>query len=259
LKHYYKSFFNFLNVRGSSACHRVLADQHSDESSGIPKKFSVGVWNTFKGGARGFDQDFLKIYENHDILCFQEVLMNDGSFWELDTRLRNFVFASSYQRRDQLFEGVMSLANTAALDTYYQVPSQRTEPFLNTPKTSLVTDYAFNNRSEKLRVINSHAILFRRLSSFDSEIRNLVDHISSHSGPAIMCGDFNTITSRYYHVLAEQLLKLGFRPAVLENEFRKKHKSLDHIFYRDLKLIEAKIDTEIKGSDHPFLRAIFEL
>jgi len=260
LKHYYKSFFNFMNVRGSLAHHHVLADKHADDNLGLPSKFSIGVWNTFKGGGGShFDRDFLKIYRDHDILCLQEVLMSESGFWKLDNRLKNFVFASSYQRRDDLYEGVMSVATTSALDSSFQVPSRRTEPFLKTPKTSLVTEYLFRNGIDKLLVVNSHAILFRTVPSFDVEMSYLLAKISEYSGPAIICGDFNTVTNKYLRVLIDRFSNEGFQLAVMENESRKRHKVLDHIFYRGLNMVEAKIDKKIKSSDHPFLTATFEL
>jgi endonuclease/exonuclease/phosphatase (EEP) superfamily protein YafD len=211
------------------------------------------LWNVYKEGKKTFKRDYSSLLEELDpnILVFQESYIpteTDGS--ETKTCLVNsdcyFSSAFSY---DGFHYGVMT-SSQFPLQNAQTLHSDKTEPVLGTPKTSLMVEV--NTLDGPILVINTHGINFVSLFAYAIQLKEIVEKAKNWQGPIIWAGDFNSWNPGRMDLLAQATKQLKLKKV----EFKKKHLikgfmgfKLDHTYSRGLNVSEA-IVIKTKGSDH---------
>ncbi len=160
-----------------------------------------------------------------------------------------------------LTTSTVPLLNSAALHSQYY------EPFLQTRKLVLATEYPLVQRRQTLWTINVHGINFVRSHKFQKQIYQIEQAIAQHSGPLILVGDFNTWRPKRMHILQTVIQRLGLKPVQFSSAYHNDLKRfmfsgpLDHIFYRGLVLQPhyAKVLGEMTSSDHKPMVAKFDV
>ena len=240
----------------------------------LDEEFNITVWNIFKGIKRDQIKKVLpNIVENSDIGIFQEYESNDY--------LKPFFSSSPYfsiaglthQSRDDdsTRAGVLTQAKVQPIhDSCTTLHSQNRELGFS-PKATLACRFKLSNEAELL-VINTHALNFQVFNigfkggfGFGQAYRNQIGQweklIAEHKGPVILAGDFNT-----WNPLGRRLKRLkkmlkDTQDGTAESEFihidqffpdyRGKLLTLDHIFYRGLKVVGLPHTLNLKkASDH---------
>jgi endonuclease/exonuclease/phosphatase (EEP) superfamily protein YafD len=224
-----------------------------------PWPLRVTIWNIFKGhGGEHFYNDFRLLSFQSDLVLLQEALMSRRSLMELSPEGFLSVHGASYERLDQLRDGVMTLARMMTDEAPRRILCKYPEPVLKTPKAALVTSYALGNCEERLMVINIHATLIRTIKRAVEELDYLIHQLPQHKGPILFAGDFNTFTPKYFKAVAGKLEELGLQYVPIPGDPRRPVDHLDQLFVRDLSVKEVWVETRIKSSDHFPIRAVLE-
>lgn len=275
---------------------------YSDRSLSRETSFKVLSWNINKNNQdQQWIREFVSIVVAHqpNVICLQEVRWpiratapsrlshhiiglsthiaqlpkaQSAIASQLDTMSWSFApnFADTIE---QTYSGVLTLSKkplicSAALLT------QNTEPITQTPKVSLVTEYAFSNESgtaaassaltyesqsqDSFIVINTHLINFVESSVFQTQIDQISAAIKAHSGAVILAGDFNTWSRDRLRRLNAMTEQLSLFAATFNLQNIRKIKRfllsppLDHIFYRGFSYRASKstVIDSITSSDH---------
>ena len=108
--------------------------------------------------------------------------------------------AASFTNRQGSATGVTTASKVSANSVDNPpdfVRSQPREPFSRTPKMALISQYPIAGSADQLMVVNVHSINFVVTSKFETQLQQIEEAISSHRGPLLLAGDFNTwISSR---------------------------------------------------------------
>jgi endonuclease/exonuclease/phosphatase (EEP) superfamily protein YafD len=221
---------------------------HVDES----KTIHVAIWNIWKqNGGDQFRKEFSQIALGADLFLCQEALLTlqDLSFFV--SHDHEATHGATYRRRDGCRDGVLTLAKYPQCEAPIRVVSATSEPLFKTTKAALVTYYPLaKDNNKKLAVINLHATLLRRPQTADLEMRRIIEPLEQHDGPAIVAGDFNTFSNHYLDAMSASLEMLGFKHAAISHDPRVPTARLDQAFYRGLNLLEIRVDTSYRYSDH---------
>ncbi len=219
----------------------------------IPKDiFKVVVWNLYKGsGAHSFENDFSLLLHQSDLFLAQEALLSPRGFLTFLKEGFQVIHAASYQRKDGVRDGVMTISKVKAQDDLLtRILCINPEPIFKTPKVTLVSCFPLAESEHPLLVINTHATLIRTPAKALDEIQNVLSRLPIHEGPAIFAGDFNTFTPKYLKVIEEELFRFGFEHVKISNDPRKYAAKLDHVFVKNLEVINVNVETHIQTSDH---------
>ena len=132
------------------------------------------------------------------------------------------------------------------------------EPWLGTNKTALVSSVVLHS-GDTLLIINLHGVNFSwDMQPYQHQLEALFALVRQHRGPVIMAGDFNSWRTLRQSYLREATQALGLQPVIFSPDRRTRFlgQPLDHLFYRDLKLVQAQTFLT-KNSDHAPLLAKF--
>ncbi|WP_345978244.1 endonuclease/exonuclease/phosphatase family protein [Sulfurimonas sp. HSL3-7] len=192
-----------------------------------------------------------------DFLLFQEAKFPKKMASILDDF--SYAMASNIETFQHLY-GVLT-ATQVAFKKIRQNLSHRREVGMITHKSMLITHHQLPN-GQNLHVVNIHAINFVSIKIFTKELEKIKTELHSCSGPMIVGGDFNNWTKKRMKALEAFQQALGLEKAEVHQEHHIKQifaKPLDHIFYKDLKLLKAEaIDTK-NVSDHNPIYATFSV
>ncbi|MBE9207827.1 endonuclease/exonuclease/phosphatase family protein [Nostoc sp. LEGE 06077] len=225
-------------------------------------------WNIAKNNfEKTWFKDFYRILRQHqpDLICFQEVRMGVGLEQIIGFNKFSWAYAPNFiDAHHQTYSGILTAANISPL-TKKAIVTKHYEPLVNTPKVSLITEYSLANQQKTLLTINSHLINFVEINKFKIQLQEIELALSTHRGPIIFSGDFNTWNRQRAIILDKAVTKLGLKQVKFATHERKKIKRfllsppLDYIFYRGLteKPASAKVLDEICSSDHKPLLAEF--
>ncbi len=220
----------------------------------------VTIWNIFKGsGGEHFYNDFRLLSFQSDLLLLQEALLSRRSLMELSAPGFLSVHGASYERADQLRDGVMTLSRMEPRETPLRILCKYPEPVLRTPKAALITRYRLGGNRPDLLVVNIHATLLRSIRRAVEELDHVFTQLPEHTGPMIFAGDFNTFTPRYFKAVAAKLETLGLIYVPIPGDPRGQLDHLDQLFVRGLDVSDVHVDTRIRSSDHFPIRAILHL
>lgn len=240
-------------------------EHHLDLNSSSIKVLS---WNIAKKNHdTRWTKDFLTILEQDqpDLIFLQEFRLRMGSRHAVGAIEMSWSFAPNFMDAyHQAYSGVLTAAKIRPLSKD-SILTNHYEPIIKTPKVSLITEYSIVNRRETLLTINSHLINFVDLNKFRTQLHELELALSTHHGPIIFSGDFNTWSRKRAAILEKVATRLGLTPVAFAPHESKKIKRfllsppLDYIFYRGLteKKASAKVLDHICSSDHKPLLAEF--
>ncbi len=247
-----KSLLNFMRLRGVKNQNRFFSHQTNQGLKSLPASFSLATWNSFKGlGGASFFVDLTEAIATFDLLCLQEVVLAEDKTWNQQLLQSSFVYGSMYKRSDGCYDGVMTIC-PVEVRRVKLIPSLATELFPRTKKVAIFSVYPIYDGRE-LGVLNVHAPLIRTPKSFAAELEYLIDQIKDHTGPLIVAGDFNTLSSVYLLELILKFQQIGVNYLQVARDPRPKMKRLDHFLVRDLHASEVEVEEGVKSSDHPLL------
>ena len=224
-------------------------------SETLPREVDLLLWNVFKGRRElVWQTEFYQLAFDKKMILIQEA-MTQGVVWEA-MNFFNFQwhYGISFYDKTGNANGV-ALGSIARSIFSGVIRSAAREPLVRTPKMTNINYYKLSN-GEDLLVANIHAINFVRNSYFRHQIYEIVKVLETHNGPIIFAGDFNTHNSGRMNFLMAHLCAIGLKIAKLKDDNRGVLK-LDHIFYRDIELVEAQIHMDYNGSDHYPITAKF--
>lgn len=164
------------------------------EVKNIPKLFNILSWNVNKqcDAKRWREEiDFIRHAYEPALLLFQEVNFTPSleQFIKEEQYHYGFTPNLSLDRERKAFAGVATVSRMKAVN-HEGVLTRGSEPFLNTPKPLLYSQYVLFNETI-LTVINLHGINFVRLKTFTQQMEQIEELITHSPGPVIVAGDFN--------------------------------------------------------------------
>lgn len=222
--------------------------------SELNQSFSVLVWNIYKGKIVGWEADHDKLSSQADILLFQEAYLNPRMKRVFgNSNDFNFVMATAWE--DAKYSNTKSGVVTGSRVFPVKINWQRSyfrEPGLKTPKMNLFTEYPIAGSDKTLLVGNIHGINFVKSWKLKHMIDQAANVIEQHQGPVLFAGDFNTWTRTKMTMMNKTLKKIGLNSIKFSPDNRKKFlgRPLDHIWIKDLEVLDSKILSNITTSDH---------
>jgi len=126
------------------------------------------------------------------------------------------------------------------------------EPWIRTPKATMIIEYGLSGTDQTLLVVNAHAVNFTiGIRHFRRQIQQMESVLSEHSGPILLSGDFNTWRGKRFEILNQVAASLGLEMLDYDEDYRKRlfGHPLDHIYVRGLQVIEATT-YRVDSSDH---------
>ncbi|MBX7200069.1 MAG: endonuclease/exonuclease/phosphatase family protein [Rhodospirillaceae bacterium] len=221
-------------------------------------------WNIFKAQRRGWLADLTTLATGADLVLLQEAVLHGGVAhpFHLASGLEWIMVENLKSRREHVTTGPKTGCRVAAAAMTF-VRSQDFEPISRTPKTFLHTEYplaSHGKESARLLVLNVHAINLVSHTKFARQVQQITAAVSAHTGPCIIAGDFNTWNEPRWHLLQKAMMDAGLtRAPVAAPQWRHFNQTLDHVFYRGVRLIGARALTHVRSSDHIPLAADFDL
>jgi endonuclease/exonuclease/phosphatase (EEP) superfamily protein YafD len=260
----YKLVFNIpehpqLITVGENSVGQPLICFQDDKALPLDQQGQLGllVWNIYKQNREGWSEELSRLSSDAQLLLLQEASLNSGlKQWLSDQGWEgNQVNAFKVMGESA---GVINLARTTPnLACGYT----EMEPWLRLPKSGIYARYPLSN-GQVLAVVNLHAVNFTYgTDEYQLQLQALANELSQHTGPIIVAGDFNSWSEERMRVMKQVLTSLGLSEVVFSPDNRVRFISglpLDHVFYRGLKLENAKAP-ESDASDHNPLLLSFSL
>lgn len=240
--------------------HKILKNYSSRNNTALlDQQFNMLVWNLYKGDYPDFSTEISKVINEYDIQLYQEATTEPEVIGPLTSGNYDSYMGTSFIFKDGFTEtGVLTRSKVKTENVVALHPFGR-EPVINTPKATMLTWYKTINEGETLLVANIHAINFVLIDIFSAHIRELYQILKKHNGPMIFAGDFNTWAPNRMIFLYRMMKELKLKAVKWTPDHRKRFAGspLDHVFYRDLKVISSK-SWENPGSDHTPMEVRFE-
>jgi len=126
------------------------------------------------------------------------------------------------------------------------------EPWLRSPKVTMVSEYALTDTNETLLVVNVHSVNFTfGVRDFTRQIKEIEKVITEHHGPVLLSGDFNTWRFRRTAIVQQVAESLGLEKLDFDIDHRKRvfGQALDHIYVRGFEVMQATT-SQVRTSDH---------
>lgn len=246
------------NSSSMSLCHKALSTIAPVDTNPPKTSYSLALWNLHKGKTDGYQKDLHRILNNYDFLLGQELYLDQAHQELIEERQIHFSYGPSF-RWGRFWTGV---GNFSKYPAQFSTPlvSRGKEPILKTPKTSLINLYLLPGEVIPLMVVNVHALNFEiSHQKFAQQIEDVVQSIRLHKGPLIVAGDFNTWSQARYQALLNLLKPLGVERLPISSPVGITHRTLDHIFVRNLQVKDYGLIPHITGSDHAALYLNFSL
>ena len=255
--------YRFLRLQESTIDGSQVLQRELDSTS-----IKIMSWNIAKKNhEQTWMRDFLTIIKQYEpnIIFLQEFSLEMEAKQAIGLIEMGWSFAPNFiDAHHQTYSGVLTAAKISPLSRR-AILTKHHEPLVKTPKVSLLTEYPLSNKRETLLAINSHLINFVDLNKFRTQLHELEAALSTHHGPLIFSGDFNTWSRKRAAILKLAVNRLGLTPVVFMPHESKKIKRflfsppLDYIFYRGLseKKASAKVLDQVSSSDHKPLLAEF--
>ena len=216
-----------------------------------PHDIELLNWNIQKGGKDDWGLELRELGTHADVLTLQEApLVNPG--WKEQVIESFHAFAPGFET-SVTPTGVMTVSTAIPL---VQCNLSSLEPWLRTPKATLVTEYALDGRSETLLVVNVHAVNFTwGLGAFEAQLDGASRVLARHNGPVIFAGDFNTWRQSRLAHLESIVGEHGLAVVDFPEDVRKRvfGYPLDHVYVRGLEVVDAETQ-ETRSSDHNPMR-----
>lgn len=155
------------------------------------------------------------------------------------------------QVKNNIETGVKTGSNVAANDYQFSA-SLHGEPFTATRKMCMASWYPLHNNTERLLVVNTHLINFVSFAKFRAHLNLVFQTLRQHEGPVLLAGDFNTWNAKRMKYLNTLASAFALQQVAITRQPRIKHllRHLDHVYCRDLDIVDAQVHTHINSSDH---------
>lgn len=231
------------------------SQQHELDSSDI----RMVNWNIQKGGDPDWHADLSTFADEPHLMIFQEAAFEMDA-WDVvaSDHFRSFAPGWRTLGPSGLVTGVMTLSAVEPMASCVLVSR---EPWLRSPKTTMITEYGLTESDESLLVVNIHAINFTITNKdFREQVRRALTVAHGHSGPVLLSGDFNTWHWRQSRILHEMAMSQDLAPLDFDEDHRKRAfgQPLDHIYVRGLRVIDAT-SIPVDSSDHNPMSATLSL
>lgn len=256
----FRLLFRWSFKRGEPTLEKLGSTSRSTLGRQTPSgiEIEILVWNLEKCGGNVV-QDLGDLMRKADLVIAQEASQKPQVLTLMRDSGMDWRMASSIELR-RVPTGVLTGSRASPLRTAF-VASKTREPFLRTPKMTLLCEYALPQSSERLLVVNVHGLNFAGYSrGFARQIHQLDKAMKGHSGPLILAGDFNTWNNKRQRILDDLARRHGATPPAWgpgrQSAFGH---ALDHVYVRGLTIERADILTNIESSDHPPLRLTLRL
>ncbi len=230
---------------------------HSSSDKLNPESIKVFVWNIYKGGKKGFKEDFIEYGSDRDIFMVQEMLEKDvvmSAIAELPHIRFDVGISFKYRfKKGRPYSGTM--IGSRVKPSYIALSrSQNKEPIALTYKVLTIGKYPIENH-EDLLIINIHGMNITNNKAFYRQIDDAINTMINHKGPIIFAGDFNTNRQKRIDYLQRNLVeRLGFINMEFRNDERMKsaitNLTIDLSFIRGLTIIDAEVLKDLDSSDH---------
>ncbi|MCZ6561213.1 MAG: endonuclease/exonuclease/phosphatase family protein [Gammaproteobacteria bacterium] len=204
-------------------------------------------WNLQKGANPEWIADLSAITGEPDLMIFQEASLNTD-VWRTVAADQYRSFAPGYSTKQRI-TGVMTISDAEPLT---QCNLINREPWIRTPKATMIIEYGLTGTDQTLLVVNAHAVNFTfGIRHFRQQIQQMQSVLSEHQGPILLSGDFNTWHGRRFEILNEVAESLDLTMLEFDEDYRKRlfGHVLDHIYIRGLQVIEATT-YRVGSSDH---------
>lgn len=213
------------------------------------------VWNVHKGKSDAWIGDFRTLAADSDLVLLQEAQLHPEFLGGL-SGLPNWDIVDAWRWREQA-TGVLTGSDANPLRVH---GLKHREPVLRLDKSALVTEYRIAGSEKTLLVANVHAINFTvPTGAFRTQLMAVADLLDEHDGPVILSGDLNTWREERRAIVHEIASALGLTEVAFDGPRRQFLRfPLDHVFYRDLEVLEADVPA-VASSDHNPLLVTFRL
>lgn len=204
-------------------------------------------WNIQRGGDDQWLNDLQAVHGKPDLVALQEAPAPSNS-WDIGAASQHHSFSPGYRTRRWL-TGVMTVSTAEPLT---QCNFMNVEPWIRSPKATVVTEYGLTNSDQTLLVVNMHVVNFTfGIHDFREQIQQALSVLSNHTGPVLLSGDFNTWHRRRAAILKEMTAEQNLRMVDFDEDHRKRFlgQPLDHVYIRGLEVLEATTRT-VDSSDH---------
>jgi len=249
----------FLDEECSFACQKIPTQNslvrkmdNLQNPQALNDRFSVLVWNIYKGRKVNFPEEFAKLSQKADVKMLQEMFGTESlvqKFLKIPNQSWNL--AVSFLMKLDVPTGVMTGSKHESQKTWaFQSPDR--EPFVKSPKVILATLHPFKN-GQNLLALNIHGINFRRDEGLIRQVEQTKEIIAKHNGPVLFAGDFNTKNKGRLAALDCLMRDMDLKRVEWENPTVgpwPAKEQLDHAYVRDLKVNRAHLISEAQGSDH---------
>jgi len=235
-----------------------LSQENATARNGLsPERISVLNWNMYKQSRDNWAVDFQRLSHDQDILILQEAYMDDGLTSALSGSPYIWAMTTAFVHQDNA-NGVLT-ASRKQSNTYCALYAK--EPFIQIPKSILVSTYPLTDTNQTLLVVNVHGINFTLgLKSYRQQFDALGKVIQHHRGPIILAGDFNSWRKDRQAILDKLGQELSLQRVGYESHRRITvfGNPIDHIYFRGLEVIDAS-SPSVTSSDHNPLLVAFKV
>ncbi|NNM00456.1 MAG: endonuclease/exonuclease/phosphatase family protein [Gammaproteobacteria bacterium] len=236
------------SVAGSGECSRLLAEpkpmvQKALDGSAI----RILSWNVKKGQDTDWARDLEALAGNKDLILIQEATRAMGQ-GRLPEHTGFWSFAEGYRTR-RMVSGVATASRAQPLS---RCRLTATEPWLRSPKATMITEFALRDTRRTLLVVNTHMVNFSvGNGAFGAQLRAIEAVLEAHPGPAVLSGDFNTWRAARRELLSELAGRLRMQPVRFETDYRSRFfgAAVDHVYVSGLKIVDAQTH-RVGSSDH---------
>lgn len=211
------------------------------------------LWNVFKCRKKGWQEDFVTLVRDKDLILLQEAILNSPFDIHFNKSLQHqWIMARSFRNIQTKIETGVKTGSTVAAKNHHFSASVHSEPITKTKKMTLATVYPLNTPEQSLLVVNSHIINFVSFEKFRAHLEQVFQTLEHHEGPILLAGDFNTWNGKRLRYFNELALSFSLEEVKMMRQPRLNHlfQHLDHIYCRGLEVVDAHVHTHIHSSDH---------
>jgi endonuclease/exonuclease/phosphatase (EEP) superfamily protein YafD len=237
--------------RAADACADMLGRETSQAQTALAGELEILSWNIQKASNDGWERDLATFGAGVHLAFLQEASLQAAIPEALAPGL-HAVFARGYSTANRE-TGVMTLS-TGSPTTDCQFTA--VEPWLGTPKATVVAEYPLAGRDERLLAVNLHSVNFDLgMASFNAQLDALRSVLARHEGPAIVAGDLNTWSGSRQEAVDTFMREHGLGSIAFQPDLRTRAfgRALDHIYVRGMQAQFARV-IPVTSSDHNPLR-----
>lgn len=235
-------------------------DKTTTSNSALSSRIKIAVWNMYKGKKLSWYRDYQDLLADSDIVLGQEFFLKDSMKSALENPYqRENILATSFLNNEGIATGVFTSSSVKAKSAQAFQSIDR-EPVANTPKLSLITTYPLES-GQTLTIVNIHALNFVGINPFFKQVNGLIKAVKKLKGPVVFAGDFNTNAPSKTLSMKMLFKGAGFKEVKFSGKDSRMTflgQKLDHIWYRGLELVDARVLGNVDGSDHKPMHAIFD-